>query len=152
MAAGMEIELLISCLIVNINASCYLVAHLCLILCDPIAYSPPGWSGLLFPSPWDLPDPGMKPTSPALSLYHWATREAQMQVSIHENSKETSLRHSFRASSRESSPVDTLVSCRCPILDFLLFTELNRDYNFCKYFLNDQTSGEKLSHQYVYFW
>jgi len=24
------------------------------------------WSGLLFPSPGDLPDPGIKPTSPAL--------------------------------------------------------------------------------------
>ena len=23
------------------------------------------WSGLPFPSPWDLPDPGIKPTSPA---------------------------------------------------------------------------------------
>ena len=25
------------------------------------------WSGLPFPSPWDLPDPGIKPTSPALA-------------------------------------------------------------------------------------
>ena len=24
------------------------------------------WNGLPFPSPWDLPDPGMEPTSPAL--------------------------------------------------------------------------------------
>ena len=24
------------------------------------------WSGLPFPSPWDLPDPGIKPRSPAL--------------------------------------------------------------------------------------
>ena len=23
------------------------------------------WSGLLFPSPWDLPDPGIEPVSPA---------------------------------------------------------------------------------------
>ena len=24
------------------------------------------WSGLPFPSPWDLPDPGIEPRSPAL--------------------------------------------------------------------------------------
>ena len=44
------------------------------------------WSGLPFPSPGDLTDPGIKPRSPALQtitciggwvLYHWATREAQ---------------------------------------------------------------------------
>ena len=36
------------------------------------------WSGLLFPSPGDLPDPGIKPTSPALQqiLYRWGTGEA----------------------------------------------------------------------------
>ena len=26
------------------------------------------WSGLPFPSPWDLPDPGMEPGSPALQV------------------------------------------------------------------------------------
>ena len=46
-------------------------------LCDPLDYSPPGSSvqrilearilnGLLFPSPGDLPDLGIKPGSPAL--------------------------------------------------------------------------------------
>ena len=47
-------------------------------LCDPMDCSPPGssiheifsrqeyWSGLPFPSPGDLPDPGIKPRSPAL--------------------------------------------------------------------------------------
>ena len=25
------------------------------------------WSGLPFPSPWDLPDPGIEPASPALA-------------------------------------------------------------------------------------
>ena len=44
--------------------------------CDPVDCSPPGssvhgisrqeyWSGLLFPSPGDLPDPGTKLMSPA---------------------------------------------------------------------------------------
>ena len=36
------------------------------------------WSGLSFPSPGHLPDPGTESTSPALQrvLYCWATREA----------------------------------------------------------------------------
>jgi len=56
-----------------------LVAHSCLTLCDSIDCSPPGssvhgilqarvldWKGKLFLSPGDLPDPGIKPGSPAL--------------------------------------------------------------------------------------
>ena len=53
----------------------------CLTLCDPADCSPPGssvhgilphgekkeyWSGLPFPSPGDLPNPGIEPRSPAL--------------------------------------------------------------------------------------
>ena len=55
------------------------VAQSCLTLCDPIDGSPPGspvpgfsrqeyWSGLPFPSPRDLPDPGIKPRSPTLQV------------------------------------------------------------------------------------
>ena len=51
-----------------------------LTLCNCMDCSPPGfsvhgiskqeyWSGLLFPSPGDLPDPGIKPAS--LCLLHW---------------------------------------------------------------------------------
>ena len=29
------------------------------------------WSGLPFPPPGDLPDPGIEPVSPALTLTHW---------------------------------------------------------------------------------
>ena len=61
---------------------CDLVAELCLILCNPMnctAHQAPlfmgfsrqeYWSGLPFPSPWDLADPGIKPeslVSPALT-------------------------------------------------------------------------------------
>ena len=53
------------------------VCQLCLTLCDLMDCSPPGssihglsrqeyWSVLPFPSPGDLPDPGIKPRSPAL--------------------------------------------------------------------------------------
>ena len=52
-----------------------LVAKSYLTLCDCMNCSPPGsfvcgvfqaihWSGLPFPSPGDLPDPGIKPVSP----------------------------------------------------------------------------------------
>ena len=48
-------------------------AQSCLTLCDPVDCSPPGStvhgifqarSGLPFPSPTDLPDPGIEPASP----------------------------------------------------------------------------------------
>ena len=53
-----------------------LVAQLCLTLCDPMEYSLSGFSVpgilqartlecLLFPSPEDLPDPGIEPVFPA---------------------------------------------------------------------------------------
>ena len=66
-----------------------LVAQSCPTLCDPTDCSPPGssvhgtsrqyWSGLPFPSPGDLPDPGIKPISrfSRWILYGWAAREAQ---------------------------------------------------------------------------
>ena len=49
-------------------------AQSCLIFCNSMGYSPPVplskkfsrqeyWSGLPFPPPWDLSDPGIKPTS-----------------------------------------------------------------------------------------
>ena len=55
----------------------YLVAQLCLTLCDPMDSSPSGssvhgilqariWSGLPFAPPGDLPDPGIEPRSLAL--------------------------------------------------------------------------------------
>ena len=58
-------------------SSCCLVANSCLTLWDPmnyIAYQAPlsmgfprqeYWSGLSFPSPGDLPNPEIKPGSPA---------------------------------------------------------------------------------------
>ena len=53
------------------------VTQSCPTLYDPMDYKPQAplsmefsrqeyWSGLLFPSPGGLPDPGMKPGSPAL--------------------------------------------------------------------------------------
>ena len=39
-------------------------------LCEPMDYfsKPEYWSGLLFPSPEDLPNPGIKPRSPTLQM------------------------------------------------------------------------------------
>ena len=45
------------------------------------------WSGLPFPSPDDLPDPGVEPRSPAIAdrfFTVWATREAQPLYSLSE--------------------------------------------------------------------
>ena len=68
-----------------------LVAQLCQTLCDSVdniaqqdllsmEFSKQEyWSGLPFPSPGDLPDPGIKPRSPALQVdsLPLATREPQ---------------------------------------------------------------------------
>ena len=56
---------------------CFPVTQSCSTLCDPVDCGPPGssvrglsqaeyWSRLPLPSPGDLPDPGIEPTSPAL--------------------------------------------------------------------------------------
>ena len=66
-----------------------LYAQLCPTLCNPMDYSPPGSSVLgifqarilewiAFSYPRDLPDPGIKPKSPALQvdsllLSHWGS-------------------------------------------------------------------------------
>ena len=73
-----------------------LVTQLRLTLCDPkdLAHQTllpmkfsrqEDWSGLLFPSPVDLPDPGIKPTflaSPALAGEFFATRTGFVWVKI----------------------------------------------------------------------
>ena len=61
------------------GAMCGSVAKLCLTLCDPMDHVPPDssvhgilqeeyWSGQSFSSPGDLPNPGIKPWSPALQV------------------------------------------------------------------------------------
>ena len=65
------------CVCVCIHARVCLVTQLCQTLCDPwtVACQAPlsmgfprqgSWSGLLFPSPGDLPNRGIEPGSPAL--------------------------------------------------------------------------------------
>ena len=58
-------------------ACCCLVAKLCPTLLRPHGLSvgfsrQENWSGLPFPSPGDLPDPGIKPVAPAASPALWA--------------------------------------------------------------------------------
>ena len=68
-----------------------LVAQSCPALCNPMDYSPPGSSlhgilqarileWIIFPSPGDFPNPGIKSRSPALwaDSTIWATREAYL--------------------------------------------------------------------------
>ena len=76
--------------LLRLGADCYTACaeplRLCSTLCDTIDCNPPGssvhgfsrqehWSGLPFPSPGDLPDSGIEPTSPVSCigrgiLYH----------------------------------------------------------------------------------
>ena len=73
--------LLVECKAGNVSFHRYmclcLITQSCPTLCDPMDCSLPGssvfgllqaeyWSGLPFPSPENLPDPGIKPGSPAL--------------------------------------------------------------------------------------
>ena len=69
------------------------VAQLCPALCDPMDCSPPGssvhgilqeyWSGLPFPSPGDLPDPGIEPASPALAGGLFTTEPPQEALQVY---------------------------------------------------------------------
>ena len=75
----------------------YVSAPLCQTPCDPMNYSPPGSSGLgilqarilgglQFPSPGDLPDPGIKPRSSALqadSLPSESPRKPSLSLYTH---------------------------------------------------------------------
>ena len=62
----------------NDEGDCCFVTKSCPTLFDPMDYSPPGfsvhgifrqeyWTKLPFPSPGDLSNPGIEPTSPALA-------------------------------------------------------------------------------------
>ena len=68
------------------------VPKLCLILCNPRTESPPGssvqeyWSGLPVPFPGDLPNPGIKPMSPALASRFFTTeppgKSSEMETTL----------------------------------------------------------------------
>ena len=82
---------LVTSLVLNVLCS---VAQLCLTLCNPMDYSPPGssvlgfsrqeyWSGLAFPSPEDLPNPEIEPASlasPALAGRFFTTESPGKEV------------------------------------------------------------------------
>ena len=53
------------------------------------------WSGLSFPSPGDLPDPGIELGSPALALYYQATGEAQILVLFSSKTKRQNTKGGF---------------------------------------------------------
>ena len=72
------------------------VTQSCPTLCDPMDCSPPGssvygisrqeyWSGLPFPSPGDLPDPGIEPGYPALQFHIRHHREETTIYAAHYN-------------------------------------------------------------------
>ena len=68
-------------------------AQLCPTLCEPVDYAlqaplsvgfprQESWSALLFPSPGDLPDPGMEPTSPPLAGGFLTTEPPQKSTAV----------------------------------------------------------------------
>ena len=74
---------------VSLKYKIFSVSLLCPTLCDLVDCNPPGfssmgfsrqeyWSEWPFPSPGDLPDPGIKPISPVLQAVFniWATRKS----------------------------------------------------------------------------
>ena len=73
-------------------------AQSCPTLCDPMDYSPQAplpmefsrqkyWSGFPFPSQGDLPDPGIKPRSPALQVDSTSESPGKpiLSIAIHKN-------------------------------------------------------------------
>ena len=79
---GALLSLLISRWVVSDSANPWTVPHQALLSTGFPRQE--YWSGLPFPSPGDLPDSGIKPTSPALAAgwvhYYWAIREATMDA------------------------------------------------------------------------
>ena len=80
-----------------LSCHCCLVAKSCLTLCDPMDCSPPGplsmdfsrqeyWSGLPFLSAGDLPDPGVKPVSPALAGRFFTTEPPGKPLALSKSS------------------------------------------------------------------
>ena len=80
--------------VIKTSCVCVSVAQSCPTRCNPMGCSPPGslskglsrqeyWSGLPFPSPMDLPDPGIKPRSPALqTVYHLSHQETNKLAAL----------------------------------------------------------------------
>ena len=57
----------VPCCIISYIFMC-LVTQSCFTLCDPMDYSPPGWSSLPCPPPRDPPNHGIEPRSPTLQV------------------------------------------------------------------------------------
>ena len=55
------------------------------------------WSGLLFPSPGDLPDPGIKPSSPALADRFFTTEPHVLVATGKQKTQEDILQNVFPA-------------------------------------------------------
>ena len=70
------------------GGGCCLVTESCLTLCNhqaPLSIGLPRqeyWSGLPFPSPGDLPNPRVEPTSPALAGRFFTTEPSGKPITI----------------------------------------------------------------------
>ena len=108
-SSNVVLTLLLYCLnyelLINLTRLCWcccLVAKSCLTLCDPMDCTLPGSSvhgiyqartleWVLFPSPGDLPNPGIEPTAPALQVDSWLLSHQRSSQIIHSSILSTSL-------------------------------------------------------------
>ena len=98
------------------------VAKLCLTLCDPMDCQGPlsmgfprqeYWNGLPFSPPGDLPDPGIKPVSPALVDGFFVSESVQFTCSVVSDS--LWLHESQHARPPCPSPTPRVHSDPCPL-------------------------------------
>ena len=111
-----------------------LVTRLCPTVCNPMDHGTSGssvcgmffrqesWNGLPFPPPGDLPDPGIKPQSPALQILYLLSHRGSpgVYVSLQFKGKRVFLRYSKAYS-----------DWVCSILNFKAFTQLNSQPILC---------------------
>ena len=111
-----------------------LIARLCPTVCNPMDHGRSGssvrgiffrqesWNGLPFPPPGDLPDPGIKPQSPALQILYLLSHQGSpgVYVSLQFKGKRVFLRYSKAYS-------DWVFS----ILNFKAFTQLHSQPILC---------------------
>ena len=112
---------LFSCSVMSSSATPCTVAHQA-----PLSMGFPRqayWSGLPFPSPGDLPDPGIKPMSPALQcgLYHGAARGALPN-------RLSELKIPGRGEKKKKSQVECQLIITSPSFIFLIWAKTPRAY------------------------
>ena len=130
------------------SCCCYLVAQSCLTLCDPMDSSPPGssvygvsqtrlvvWSGKPCPPPGNLPDPRIKPTSPALAsrFFFFFTTEPPGKPMGRQSWKPV---NAIKGDIRKDLKWNNKISVQIEISKLLLSSNLNEEVIFLSPWVN----------------